>query len=215
MTRRIGTFILGLFLVLQFPGCSGPVRKYGMDSWAPFKVTKNGHYVVPASMDGSFSYSPIRFEGVAKVSGIKVDPRIFRDSAFLSQARDVEAYLGAGEDSALLFYRNYVTSCCDGYSVGSFLVFLGLENGKVAPSRSFITESGSIEPPHYTWWPRKVIERDSSIYIEAFQSQSDTLRPYWFEVFHSGATTTNLGEFSESKRKLRRLIHENEKLIKN
>jgi hypothetical protein len=206
-----------ILLFVQLPvllGCSGMIKKYGMDSYEPFEASKSGYYEIPASMSASGPYSGINFEGVSKVKGISVNPRIYKDSTFLSYARDVEAYFEAGSDSAIIFYRNYVTSCCDGYAVGSFFIFLGYEQGSISPSRSFMTESGSISPPHYTWWPRKIIEKDSSYYIEAYQNPTDTVKPYWFEIYHSRITETGLEKFSQSKRRLRNLIKENTNLVR-
>jgi hypothetical protein len=202
------------FFLSVFIGCSGMmVRKYGMDSMERFEVTNEGYYVIPASMSSSAPYSGVKFEGVTKLTGISVDRRIYSDSDYLAFSRDVETNFSQGTDSAIVFYRNYVTSCCHGFAVGSFIVFLGYDEGKLSPSKSFITEAGSIAPPHYTWWPRKIVVRDSLFYIEAYETPRDTIKPYWFEIYSKGITESSLDKFSKSKSELRKLINENAQLV--
>ena len=210
---NLSNVAIPILFLSAFLGCSGTVRKYGMESMERFEVTKEGYYVIPASMSSSGPYSVVKFEGVAKLTGISVDRRVYSDSDYLSFSRDVESNFSQGTDSAIVFYRNYVTSCCDGFSVGSFIVFLGYDEEKISPSKSFITEAGSIAPPHYTWWPRKIVERDSSIYIEAYKNPRDTIKPYWFEIYFKGITESTLDKFTKSKRELRKQINENEQLV--
>lgn len=190
--------IIGLFTLSS---CAHPLREFGIESSYIGSTDSLGDLSVYPRLNGFYQDYSVILENPIRLKGSSMHVEELAQLITSRHINSPESLITNESDSAIIFYRNFLTLDSDIYSDASLVIFISYNNDSILLANSYAVEFCTSSPLAFLYQFSKILAHDSGYSV--VMKSTENYESYQFALISKSVNVDNdFKKYKQSRKKI-------------